>query len=134
MSVKESLKFACLPSRFRQEGEMLRLEDPYTSCSNPVYVSTKSVASPQLPQTLLSDNSRSDSHSDGPCLSFRNPRFSAIITFLYGHLNLNVFVVLPCLTQEDVTHITPTQGFNIKSINQTGFKLNVWDIGGEFMC
>ena len=25
----------------------------------------------------------------------------------------------------------PTQGFNIKSIEQNGFKLNVWDIGGQ---
>lgn len=33
--------------------------------------------------------------------------------------------------QEDVSHITPTQGFNIKSVQQEGFKLNVWDIGGQ---
>ena len=33
-------------------------------------------------------------------------------------------------SQEDVSHITPTQGFNIKSVTQAGFKLNVWDIGG----
>lgn len=25
----------------------------------------------------------------------------------------------------------PTQGFNIKSLSQEGFKLNVWDIGGQ---
>jgi ADP-ribosylation factor-like protein 3 len=25
----------------------------------------------------------------------------------------------------------PTKGFNIKAISQTGFKLNVWDIGGQ---
>merc|ERR1719482_914170 len=25
----------------------------------------------------------------------------------------------------------PTQGFNIKSLMQDGFKLNVWDIGGQ---
>ena len=25
----------------------------------------------------------------------------------------------------------PTQGFNIKSLQQDGFKLNVWDIGGQ---
>ena len=25
----------------------------------------------------------------------------------------------------------PTQGFNIKSLMQNEFKLNVWDIGGE---
>merc|ERR1712182_160577 len=29
------------------------------------------------------------------------------------------------------THITPTQGFNIKSVQHSGFKLNVWDIGGQ---
>ena len=33
--------------------------------------------------------------------------------------------------QEDVNSITPTQGFNIKSVQQAGFKLNVWDIGGQ---
>lgn len=32
--------------------------------------------------------------------------------------------------QEDPSHITPTQGFNIKSVLHEGFKLNVWDIGG----
>ncbi|CAK0824006.1 unnamed protein product, partial [Prorocentrum cordatum] len=31
----------------------------------------------------------------------------------------------------DISHIMPTQGFNIKSIMQEGFKLNVWDIGGQ---
>merc|ERR1711924_372037 len=31
----------------------------------------------------------------------------------------------------DITHIMPTQGFNIKSLVHDGFKLNVWDIGGQ---
>merc|ERR1739845_125483 len=31
----------------------------------------------------------------------------------------------------DITHIMPTQGFNIKSLVHEGFKLNVWDIGGQ---
>lgn len=35
------------------------------------------------------------------------------------------------LASEDITHITPTQGFNIKSVQSEGFKLNVWDIGGQ---
>lgn len=35
------------------------------------------------------------------------------------------------MASEDVTHITPTQGFNIKSVQSPGFKLNVWDIGGQ---
>ncbi len=34
------------------------------------------------------------------------------------------------LSDEDISHIMPTQGFNIKSLTQEGFKLNVWDIGG----
>ena len=32
---------------------------------------------------------------------------------------------------EDISTITPTQGFNIKSVQTDGFKLNVWDIGGQ---
>jgi ADP-ribosylation factor-like protein 3 len=25
----------------------------------------------------------------------------------------------------------PTQGFNVKSVSKDGFKLNVWDVGGQ---
>uniref|UniRef100_A0A061S743 ADP-ribosylation factor-like protein 3 n=1 Tax=Tetraselmis sp. GSL018 TaxID=582737 RepID=A0A061S743_9CHLO len=39
--------------------------------------------------------------------------------------------MLKKLSQEDVNEITPTQGFNIKSLLHEGFKLNVWDIGGQ---
>eukprot|EP01041_Mallomonas_annulata_P012491 gene12491-26298_t len=39
--------------------------------------------------------------------------------------------ILKKLSDEDVTHIMPTQGFNIKSLMHEGFKLNVWDIGGQ---
>ncbi len=39
--------------------------------------------------------------------------------------------ILKKLSDEDITHIMPTQGFNIKSLMRDGFKLNVWDIGGE---
>eukprot|EP00695_Tsukubamonas_globosa_P003164 TRINITY_DN497_c0_g1_i1.p1 TRINITY_DN497_c0_g1~~TRINITY_DN497_c0_g1_i1.p1 ORF type:complete len:205 (+),score=83.38 TRINITY_DN497_c0_g1_i1:75-617(+) len=35
------------------------------------------------------------------------------------------------LSDEDISHISPTQGFNIKSIMHDSFKLNVWDIGGQ---
>jgi hypothetical protein len=37
------------------------------------------------------------------------------------------------LSDEDISHIMPTQGFNIKSLMHDGFKLNVWDIGGTFV-
>ncbi|CAF1435976.1 unnamed protein product [Adineta steineri] len=30
-----------------------------------------------------------------------------------------------------IPHVTPTQGFNIKNVQSSGFKLNVWDIGGQ---
>jgi ADP-ribosylation factor-like protein 3 len=39
--------------------------------------------------------------------------------------------ILKKLSDEDIAHIMPTQGFNIKSLMHDGFKLNVWDIGGQ---
>jgi len=39
--------------------------------------------------------------------------------------------ILKKLSDEDASHIMPTQGFNIKSLMHDGFKLNVWDIGGQ---
>merc|ERR1712193_32658 len=39
--------------------------------------------------------------------------------------------ILKRLSDEDISHIMPTQGFNIKSLMHEGFKLNVWDIGGQ---
>ena len=40
--------------------------------------------------------------------------------------------VLKKLSEEDTTQIMPTQGFNVKSLQVDGFKLNMWDIGGNF--
>ena len=45
--------------------------------------------------------------------------------------NAGKTTILKTLASEDATHITPTQGFNIKSVQSEGFKLNVWDIGGQ---
>lgn len=39
--------------------------------------------------------------------------------------------ILKKLSDEDISQISPTQGFNIKSLIHEGFKLNVWDIGGQ---
>lgn len=39
--------------------------------------------------------------------------------------------ILRKLSDEDPTTTHATQGFNIKSINCEGFKLNMWDIGGQ---
>ena len=38
--------------------------------------------------------------------------------------------ILKKLSEEDISHIMPTQGFNVKSLQVDGFKLNMWDIGG----
>merc|ERR1719443_2031378 len=45
--------------------------------------------------------------------------------------NAGKTTILKKLSDEDVSHIMPTQGFNIKSLIHDGFKLNVWDIGGQ---
>lgn len=50
---------------------------------------------------------------------------------LLGLDNAGKTTILKALANEDVTHIMPTQGFNIKSVNSSGLKLNVWDIGGQ---
>ena len=39
--------------------------------------------------------------------------------------------ILKKLSEEDISHIMPTLGFNIKSLMHEGFKLYVWDIGGQ---
>ena len=44
--------------------------------------------------------------------------------------NAGKTTILKALSEEDISTIMPTQGFNIKSLTQEGFKLNVWDIGG----
>ncbi|CAK5053477.1 unnamed protein product [Meloidogyne enterolobii] len=50
---------------------------------------------------------------------------------LLGLDNAGKTTILKKLAAEDVTHITPTQGFNIKSVMADDVRLNVWDIGGQ---
>merc|ERR1711988_1178197 len=50
---------------------------------------------------------------------------------MLGLDNSGKTTALKQLAGEDINHITPTQGFNIKSVQASGFKLNVWDIGGQ---
>mmetsp|Transcript_275 Transcript_275/g.260 ORF Transcript_275/g.260 Transcript_275/m.260 type:complete len:188 (+) Transcript_275:54-617(+) len=39
--------------------------------------------------------------------------------------------ILKKLSGEEIQHITPTQGFNVKSLVQDELKMNVWDVGGQ---
>merc|ERR1712070_536902 len=50
---------------------------------------------------------------------------------MLGLDNAGKTTILKKLGDEDISHVTPTQGFNIKSLLSEGFKLNVWDIGGQ---
>jgi ADP-ribosylation factor-like protein 3 len=50
---------------------------------------------------------------------------------MLGLDNAGKTTILKALAQEDITSITPTQGFNIKNLSMDGVKLNVWDIGGQ---
>jgi ADP-ribosylation factor-like protein 3 len=45
--------------------------------------------------------------------------------------NAGKTTILKKLSEEEISQIKPTQGFNIKSLSQDGFKLNMWDIGGQ---
>ena len=45
--------------------------------------------------------------------------------------NAGKTTILKAMAEEDISTIMPTQGFNVKSLTQDGFKLNVWDIGGQ---
>ena len=45
--------------------------------------------------------------------------------------NAGKTTILKALSDEDTENIAPTQGFNIKALSKEGFKLNVWDIGGQ---
>lgn len=58
-----------------------------------------------------------------------SPREAAIL--MLGLDNAGKTSILKKMSDEEITNIMPTQGFNIKSITQQGFKLNVWDIGGQ---
>jgi len=50
---------------------------------------------------------------------------------MLGLDNAGKTTILKKLSEEDISHVMPTQGFNVKSLVHEGFKLNVWDIGGQ---
>lgn len=50
---------------------------------------------------------------------------------LLGLDNAGKTTLLKHLASEDYTNVTPTQGFNIKTVQAKGLRLNIWDIGGQ---
>jgi len=50
---------------------------------------------------------------------------------MLGLDNAGKTTILKRMSEEDISHIMPTQGFNIKKIKNGNLNLNVWDIGGQ---
>ncbi|KAJ3094858.1 phosphatidylserine decarboxylase 1 [Physocladia obscura] len=50
---------------------------------------------------------------------------------ILGLDNAGKTTILKCFNGEDTSQISPTLGFNIKTLEHNGFKLNIWDVGGQ---
>ena len=45
--------------------------------------------------------------------------------------NAGKTTILKKLAEEDITHVMPTQGFNMKSLTKGKLNLKMWDLGGQ---
>ena len=50
---------------------------------------------------------------------------------MLGLDNAGKTTVVKKFNGEDIDMISPTLGFNIKTLEYRGFKLNIWDVGGQ---
>ncbi|KAL4623024.1 ADP-ribosylation factor-like protein 2 isoform X2 [Arapaima gigas] len=50
---------------------------------------------------------------------------------MLGLDNAGKTTIMKKFNGEDVSTISPTLGFNIKTLEHRGFKLNIWDVGGQ---
>lgn len=50
---------------------------------------------------------------------------------MVGLDNAGKTTVVRRINGEDITTISPTLGFNIKTMQFKGYKLNIWDVGGQ---
>ncbi|XP_065168465.1 ADP-ribosylation factor-like protein 2 [Atheta coriaria] len=50
---------------------------------------------------------------------------------MLGLDNAGKTTILKRFNGEDINTISPTLGFNIKTLEHRGFKLNLWDVGGQ---
>jgi small GTP-binding protein len=57
--------------------------------------------------------------------------FYLFFFFFSGLDNAGKSTLLNKYNGEDITQVAPTLGFNIKTLEYQGFKLNVWDVGGK---
>ncbi len=45
--------------------------------------------------------------------------------------NAGKTTILKKFNGEDISTISPTLGFNIKTLEHNGYNLNIWDVGGQ---
>ncbi|ORX86763.1 ARF/SAR superfamily [Anaeromyces robustus] len=50
---------------------------------------------------------------------------------MLGLDNAGKTTILKKINGEDISTISPTLGFNIKTMELDGYKLNIWDVGGQ---
>ncbi|CAD6194950.1 unnamed protein product [Caenorhabditis auriculariae] len=64
--------------------------------------------------------------------SFKSSQGREIRILLLGLDNAGKTTILKQLSTEDISNVTPTKGFNVKTVAAAGdVRLNVWDIGGQ---
>lgn len=66
--------------------------------------------------SLRSQERRPEGSADTPASGLDNAGKTTIVKRIMG---------------EDVTTVSPTLGFIIKTIDYEGYKLNIWDVGGQ---
>ncbi|WIA35076.1 hypothetical protein OEZ86_003563 [Tetradesmus obliquus] len=54
-----------------------------------------------------------------------------IRVLMVGLDNAGKTTIVRKLNNEDISTISPTLGFNIKTMQFKGYKLNIWDVGGQ---
>ena len=69
--------------------------------------------------------------SIGILRNLRKNKKEELRILVLGLDNAGKTTILKSLANEDISTITPTEGFNIKNLTHEKFKLNVWDIGGQ---
>lgn len=50
---------------------------------------------------------------------------------MLGLDNSGKTTILKSLSREEIQHVMPTQGFNVKTLSMGQLKFNVWDLGGQ---
>lgn len=67
----------------------------------------------------------------GPILKKMKQKERELRLLMLGLDNAGKTTILKKFNGEDIDTISPTLGFNIKTLEHRGFKLNIWDVGGQ---